>query len=103
MTNELSIKGKVISDERQLERYGSDLSHYYIRPGMVAIPSDEHDIVTAIGYAAATGTPVTPRGAGSNLSGSAVGDGLMHPDPGDEPAGGQGGERLRLPAGDGLQ
>jgi FAD/FMN-containing dehydrogenase len=77
MTNELSIKGKVISDERQLERYGSDLSHYYIRPGMVAIPSDEHDIETIIEYAGATGTSVTPRGAGSNLSGSAVGKGLI--------------------------
>jgi glycolate oxidase len=77
MNEALSIKGKVISDERQLERYGSDLSHYYMRPRMVAIPLDEYDVVTAVEYAAATGTSVTARGAGSNLSGSAVGEGLV--------------------------
>lgn len=77
MNDVLSIKGKVISDERQLERYGSDLSHYYIRPRTVAIPLDEHDVATAVEYAVATGTAVTPRGAGSNLSGSAVGEGLV--------------------------
>ena len=45
MNDVLSIKGKVISDERQLERYASDLSHYYIRPRLVAIPLDEHDVM----------------------------------------------------------
>jgi glycolate oxidase len=77
MDERLSIKGKVITDEKQLERYGSDLSHYYIRPRIVAIPLDEHDVEVAVAYASKTGTPVTPRGAGSNLSGSAVGDGLV--------------------------
>jgi glycolate oxidase len=78
MTNDsLSIKGKVISDEKQLERYGSDLSHYYIRPKLVAFPLDEHDVVVAVAHAVKSGTAVTPRGAGSNLSGSAVGDGLV--------------------------
>jgi glycolate oxidase len=73
----LSIKGKVISDERQLERYGSDLSHYYIRPRLVAIPLDEHDIIEAMDFAMANDIPITTRGAGSNLSGSAVGEGLV--------------------------
>lgn len=73
----LSIKGKVLSDERQLERYASDLSHYYIRPKLVAIPLDEHDVITAVEFAAANGVAITPRGAGSNLSGSAVGNGMV--------------------------
>jgi glycolate oxidase len=75
--DKLSIKGKVISDERQLERYASDLSHYYIRPKLVAIPLDEQDVVMALDFAVAKGIPITPRGAGSNLSGSAVGEGLV--------------------------
>ena len=73
----LSIKGTVISDERQLERYASDLSHYYIRPRLVAIPLDEHDVVGAVEFAVGNGIAITPRGAGSNLSGSAVGDGMV--------------------------
>lgn len=73
----LSIKGKVITDERQLERYASDLSHYYIKPKMVAIPLDENDIVGAVDFAVANGIVITPRGAGSNLSGSAVGEGMV--------------------------
>ncbi|MGD0816956.1 MAG: FAD-binding oxidoreductase [Methanomassiliicoccales archaeon] len=77
MKGALSIKGKVITDERQLERYGSDLSHYYMRPGLVAIPLDEHDVLDAVNFAADSGITITPRGAGSNLSGSAVGEGLV--------------------------
>ncbi len=73
----LSIKGKVITDERQLERYSSDLSHYYMRPKIVAIPLDEHDVEVAVEFAVKSGTAITPRGAGSNLSGSAVGDGMV--------------------------
>ena len=77
VNSSLSIKGRVISDERQLERYGVDLSHYYIRPRLVVIPLDEHDIVTTVEFAVASDIPITPRGAGSNLSGSAVGNGLV--------------------------
>ena len=73
----LSIKGKVISDEKQLERYGSDLSHYYIRPKLVAFPLDEHDVLVSVDHAVKYRTAITPRGAGSNLSGSAVGEGLV--------------------------
>jgi glycolate oxidase len=74
---ELSIKGKVISDERQLDRYGTDLSGYYIRPKLVVIPVDEDDVVKAVDHAVRSGLTMTPRGAGSNLSGSAVGDGMV--------------------------
>ena len=67
----------MISDERQLDRYGTDLSHYYLKPKLVAIPVDEEDVVKAIDFAVLSGLAVTPRGAGSNLSGSAVGDGMV--------------------------
>ena len=78
MTNNvLSIKGKVISDERQLERYGSDLSNYHIKPRLVATPLDEYDVLAAVEFAVDNAIAITPRGAGSNLSGSAVGDGIV--------------------------
>ncbi len=77
MYDALSIKGQVISDERQLERYSSDLSHYHMRPRLVAVPLDEHDVMVAVDYAVGSGIAITPRGAGSNLSGSAMGDGLI--------------------------
>jgi glycolate oxidase len=78
MTNDvLSIKGKVISDERQLERYSSDLSNYHIKPRLVSIPLDEHDVLVTVDFAVDNDIAITPRGADSNLSGSAVGDGIV--------------------------
>ena len=60
---------------RQL--YASDASLYQIEPVGVAFPTSAAQARSAITAAADAGICVIPRGAGSGLSGGAVGDGLI--------------------------
>jgi FAD/FMN-containing dehydrogenase/Fe-S oxidoreductase len=60
---------------RQL--YASDASLYQIEPLGVAFPKSAEQARSVITAAAAAGVSVIPRGAGSGLSGGAVGDGLV--------------------------
>jgi len=46
-------------------------------PRAVAVPEDADDVVTLVGWAAAHGTPLVPRGAGSSMAGGAIGDGVI--------------------------
>ena len=71
------IKGTVYEDEHTLGRYSTDMSGYTLQPSIVALPSDEEDVLCLFEYAKNKAFPITPRGAGSNLSGSAVGSGLV--------------------------
>jgi FAD/FMN-containing dehydrogenase len=45
-------------------------------PRAVAVPADADDAARLVAWAAATATPLVPRGAGSSMSGGAVGDGV---------------------------
>jgi FAD/FMN-containing dehydrogenase len=60
---------------RQL--YASDASVYQIEPVGVAFPNSPQQARSIITAAADAGVPVIPRGAGSGLSGGAIGDGLI--------------------------
>ena len=71
------IKGTVYEDAKTLERYSTDMSGYHLQPRLVILPADEEDVLNLLEFAKATAIPITPRGAGSNLSGSAVGEGLI--------------------------
>ena len=77
MRQNLQISGEVLADEASLKTYSMDMSHYSVKPQMVAIPANEDDIAKIIAYAKQESTPLTPRGAGSNQSGSAVGSGII--------------------------
>lgn len=46
-------------------------------PSAVAVPVDVHDVVALVKWAAATGTPLTPRGSGSSMAGGAIGTGVV--------------------------
>jgi FAD/FMN-containing dehydrogenase len=72
-----NIKGKVYDDENWLSRYAMDMSRYKIMPNLVAFPEDEEDVLALLEYSHNNKVPITPRGAGSNLSGSAVGHGMV--------------------------
>jgi FAD/FMN-containing dehydrogenase len=72
-----NFKGKIYDEENWRSRYAMDMSRYKIMPKMVAFPVDEEDMITLLEYAKRNGIPITPRGAGSNLSGSAVGSGMV--------------------------
>ena len=71
------IKGSIFDDQNGLERYSMDMSRYKIMPKMVAFPEDEDDVESLVEYSKNHSIPITPRGAGSNLSGSAVGHGMV--------------------------
>ncbi len=60
---------------RQL--YATDASIYQIEPMAVAFPKDARQASDIILAAAQAGVSVIPRGAGTGLSGGAVGDGLV--------------------------
>ncbi len=77
MTGKLQIAGEVYSDEASLKAYSVDMSHYSVKPRIVAVPANEDDLGKIIAYAKQESTPITPRGAGSNQSGSAVGAGII--------------------------
>ncbi|HVO78154.1 MAG TPA: FAD-binding oxidoreductase, partial [Methanomassiliicoccales archaeon] len=73
------FRGSVLRGERDIAAYSQDMSGMRIAPRCVAIPSDDQDIGPLFGYAEGAAIPITPRGAGSNQSGSAVGPGIIVP------------------------
>src|SRR5450432_1831700 len=60
---------------RQL--YATDASPYQIVPLAVAFPKSPTEASSIIRAAAQAGVPVIPRGAGTGLSGGAIGEGLV--------------------------
>jgi len=69
--------GEVAFDHRTRQLYATDASPYQIVPAAVAFPKSPKQAVALIQAALVTGLPVTPRGAGTGLSGGAVGEGLI--------------------------
>ena len=69
--------GKVRHDDPTLTAYAVDASMYTIRPTAVVVPESEADIEAVVRYGVRTGVPITPRAAGTNLTGSAIGHGII--------------------------
>jgi glycolate oxidase len=74
---QLEISGEVLTDTTALQKYASDMSHYSLLPKVVAFPRNEEDLSAILAYAMEEKVPLTPRGAGSNQSGSSVGSGIL--------------------------
>jgi FAD/FMN-containing dehydrogenase/Fe-S oxidoreductase len=68
---------KVKDDGSTLTAYAVDASIYRIPPQAVVLVESEEDIAATIGYARSRGIPLTPRAAGTNLTGSAIGSGII--------------------------
>ncbi|HVF70360.1 MAG TPA: FAD-linked oxidase C-terminal domain-containing protein [Chthoniobacterales bacterium] len=68
---------EVAFDDLTRQLYATDASLYQIEPAAVAFPSSGQQASAIISAAADAGLAVTPRGAGSGLSGGAIGDGLI--------------------------
>jgi FAD/FMN-containing dehydrogenase/Fe-S oxidoreductase len=64
-------------DDLTRQLYATDASLYQIEPAAVAFPRSARQASAIITAAADANVPVTPRGAGSGLSGGAIGDGLI--------------------------
>jgi len=71
------LKGELRCDPLTVSMYASDGSLYQVDPLGVAYPRNRDDVVTLARYSAETDIPLTPRGAGSGITGSALGSGLI--------------------------
>ena len=74
---QLQISGEVLTDEASIKKYSTDMSHYTVKPMMIAVPANTEDLLRIVAYSKEEAIPLTPRGAGSNQSGSAVGSGII--------------------------
>jgi FAD/FMN-containing dehydrogenase/Fe-S oxidoreductase len=68
---------EVAFDDLTRKLYATDASLYQLEPAAVAFPRSSQQASSIITAAADAGVAVTPRGAGSGLSGGAIGDGLI--------------------------
>ena len=68
---------KVKDDYSTLTAYAVDASIYRMTPQAVVLVESEEDIVATVRYAVERGIPLTPRAAGTNLTGSAIGSGII--------------------------
>ncbi len=64
-------------DWATLKAYSVDASIYKIPPQVVVLPHTEDDIDLVVDYACQVGVSLTPRAAGTNLTGSAIGSGII--------------------------
>jgi FAD/FMN-containing dehydrogenase/Fe-S oxidoreductase len=69
--------GKVKDDYSTLTAYAVDASIYRMAPQAVVLVESEEDIAATVRYAVQRGIPLTPRAAGTNLTGSAIGSGII--------------------------
>jgi FAD/FMN-containing dehydrogenase len=72
-----ALQGKLRWDAVTLQLYSTAACFYEITPLAVVIPHDTDDIVAAIEVCAKHTIPILPRGAGSSLSGNAVGHAVI--------------------------
>ncbi|MBA3652402.1 MAG: FAD-binding oxidoreductase, partial [Chthoniobacterales bacterium] len=72
-----SSRCEIVFDNLTRQLYATDASPYQIEPAAVAFPRSAEEARDAILAADAIGIPVSPRGAGTGLSGGALGDGLI--------------------------
>jgi FAD/FMN-containing dehydrogenase/Fe-S oxidoreductase len=75
--NLASTSCHVAFDNLTRQLYASDASHYQIEPMAVAFPKNPKQARAIIEAAAHTGVSVIPRGAGTSLTGGAIGEGLI--------------------------
>lgn len=68
---------KVKDDFPTITAYSVDASIYKVVPKAVVCAETEEDIAETVSYAVSRGVPITPRAAGTNLTGSAVGEGII--------------------------
>jgi FAD/FMN-containing dehydrogenase/Fe-S oxidoreductase len=72
-----SLHGLVAGDPATLAAYSTDASNHRVLPRCVAFPRDSDDVVALIDVCRTAGVPVTSRGAGTGLAGSALGSGVV--------------------------
>jgi FAD/FMN-containing dehydrogenase len=77
MTRAPAIRGDFRTDPTARALYSEGAGIYRIVPQAVALPVDEDDLRAVLRWAAEHQVPLTPRGAGSSVTGSNVGNGVI--------------------------
>src|SRR5436189_2156688 len=68
---------EIAFDDLTRRLYATDASLYQLEPAAVAFPGSAQEASSIIMAAADANVPITPRGAGTSLSGGSIGDGLI--------------------------
>lgn len=72
-----SFKGELLCDPFTLSMYASDASVFQVSPLAVARPIDRDDVISLARYAADAAIPLIARGAGTGVTGAAIGQGVI--------------------------
>jgi FAD/FMN-containing dehydrogenase len=76
------FKGEIINDQKSLDEYSYDASIYEMMPEAILLPKDTTDIKHLVNYVNRNkdlypSLSITPRGAGTDMSGAAITDSLI--------------------------
>ncbi len=71
------FRGAYRTDAAARALYAEGAGIYRILPAAVAVPASPDDLMLLVRWAADTGTPLIPRGAGSGMPGNNVGPGVV--------------------------
>ncbi len=71
------IKGEMLFDDLSCVLYSTDASIFEVRPLGVVLPRDEEDVQALVRFAGEHQVSLVPRGAGTGLSGEALGAGIV--------------------------
>ena len=71
------LKGDLLFTDLDRVLYSTDASLYKMKPEGVVIPEDINDVVETVKYCHTHNIPVTARGSGSGLAGSAINRGII--------------------------
>jgi len=76
------FKGEIITDDSALVEYSHDASIYQLKPEAILAPIDNHDIERLVKLINVNrhlypSLSITPRSAGTDMSGGAIGDSLL--------------------------
>ena len=79
ITNELNkrVDGDVRFDKMSRALWSTDASIYQIEPLGVVLPKHEDDVISVIEIANKFNVPVLPRGGGTSLAGSTIGEAIV--------------------------
>src|SRR5690349_15184805 len=71
------VKCQVLWDKYSSDFYSVESSSFLEKPLVIVIPRNENEIIKILKFASNKNIPITPRGAGTGLVGSALGNGII--------------------------
>ncbi|MGH8571995.1 MAG: FAD-binding oxidoreductase, partial [Gammaproteobacteria bacterium] len=72
-----AVRGPVRTDAGSRALYATDASNYRVPPRAVVLPRCVDDVHAVVAFCREWGVPLTARGAGTSISGNAIGPGVV--------------------------